>query len=238
MDYSVFSMLCNKAGTTPTALALKLGLSKGNTSSWKKGGNPSAEILIKLADELNCTTDLLLGREKNSSAKLSINEMELLNIYNSLAPNDKIRVIERAQTLRDLSVNTSTNADSTPIISIKHSLYMVSAGTGYELYEGDNWDEIEVPDTAEARNADFCLTISGDSMEPRYHNGDIVLVKHCSVIDENEIGIFRIENKGYIKRYGLDRLISLNSNYDDILFSDYEPDDIQCLGLVIGCVKI
>lgn len=226
-------MLCDKKGTTPTAVALKLGLSKGNTSSWKKGGNPSADILMKLADELNCTTDLLLGRAEKDPTNFENDEIELLEIYKKLNSKDKIRIIERAQTLYEIASEKSESA-YTPIISIRHSLYMVSAGTGYELDVGDNWDEIEVPDTPTARKADFCLTISGDSMEPRFHNGDIVLVKHCNAIDENEIGIFRIENKGYIKRYGLDRLISLNSKYDDILFSDYDSQDIQCLGLVIG----
>ena len=233
MDYSVFSMLCDKKGTTPTAVALKLGLSKGNTSSWKKGGNPNADILMKLADELNCTTDLLLGRAEKDPTNFENDEIELLEIYKKLNSKDKIRIIERAQTLYEIASEKSESA-YTPIISIRHSLYMVSAGTGYELDAGDSWDEIEVPDTPTARKADFCLTISGDSMEPRYHNGDIVLVKHCNAIDENEIGIFRIENKGYIKRYGLDRLISLNPKYDDILFSDYDSQDIQCLGLVIG----
>ena len=226
-------MLCDKKGTTPTAVALKLGLSKGNTSSWKKGGNPSADILMKLADELNCTTDLLLGRAEKEPANLENDEIELLEIYKKLNSKDKIRIIERAQTLYEIAAEKSESA-YTPIISLRHSLYMVSAGTGYELDAGDSWDEIEVPDTPMARKADFCLTISGDSMEPRYHNGDIVLVRHCNAIDENEIGIFRIENKGYIKRYGLDRLISLNPKYDDILFSDYDSQDIQCLGLVIG----
>lgn len=226
-------MLCDKKGTTPTAVALKLGLSKGNTSSWKKGGNPSADILMKLADELNCTTDLLLGRAEKDPTNFENDEIELLEIYKKLNSKDKIRIIERAQTLYEIASEKSESA-YTPIISIRHSLYMVSAGTGYELDAGDSWDEIEVPDTPTARKADFCLTISGDSMEPRYHNGDIVLVKHCNAIDENEIGIFRIENKGYIKRYGLDRLISLNPKYDDILFSDYDSQDIQCLGLVIG----
>lgn len=226
-------MLCDKKGTTPTAVALKLGLSKGNTSSWKKGGNPSADILMKLADELNCTTDLLLGRVEKEPTNLENDEIELLEIYKKLNSKDKIRIIERAQTLYEIAAEKSESA-YTPIISLRHSLYMVSAGTGYELDAGDSWDEIEVPDTPTARKADFCLTISGDSMEPRYHNGDIVLVRHCNAIDENEIGIFRIENKGYIKRYGLDRLISLNPKYDDILFSDYDSQDIQCLGLVIG----
>lgn len=82
MDYSAFNALCTQNGTTPTALALKLGLSKGNTSSWKKGGNPSADILIKLADELNCTVDVLLGRKENSPAEqLTADEQRLLTYY-------------------------------------------------------------------------------------------------------------------------------------------------------------
>ena len=63
MDYIAFDRPCKEKGITATALALKLGLSKGNTSSWEKGGNPSAEVLMKLADELNCTVDALLGRQ-------------------------------------------------------------------------------------------------------------------------------------------------------------------------------
>lgn len=65
MDYLFLEKKCRECGTTPTALSLKLGLSKGNTSNWKKGGNPSAEILVKLADELDCTVDNLLGRSNN-----------------------------------------------------------------------------------------------------------------------------------------------------------------------------
>ncbi len=62
MDYLLFEKLCKEQGTSPYALSQKLGLSKGNTSNWKNGGNPSVEVLCKLADELNCTTDSLLGR--------------------------------------------------------------------------------------------------------------------------------------------------------------------------------
>ncbi len=69
MNYSLFEKLCKDKGTTPTALSKKLGLSKGNTSNWKNGGNPSVDILCKLADELNCTTDELLGRESSSTPK-------------------------------------------------------------------------------------------------------------------------------------------------------------------------
>lgn len=65
MNYLLFEKLCKDKGTTPTAISKKLGLSKGNTSNWKNGGNPSVDILCRLADELNCTTDDLLGRDNN-----------------------------------------------------------------------------------------------------------------------------------------------------------------------------
>ena len=61
MNYVAFKKACKGKGTTPTALSLKLGLKKGNATSWKNGGNPSVEILIKLAVELDCSTDYLLG---------------------------------------------------------------------------------------------------------------------------------------------------------------------------------
>lgn len=235
MDYSVFSMLCAKNGTTPTAVALKLGLSKGNTSSWKKGGNPSADILMKLADELNCTTDLLLGRNENNSNNLEDDEIELLKYYKQLPEKEKIRLVSRAEAIADMYAEAAPKPVQ-PMIAIKHSMYKVSAGTGQRLSDSDDWDEIEIPDTPEARRADFCLTIYGNSMEPVYYDGDIVLVKQQNAVERGQIGIFIIEGSGYIKKFGGDRLISLNDQYDDIMFSDYDPDDIRCSGLVIGRV--
>ena len=56
-------------------------------------------------------------------------------------------------------------------------------------------------------------------MEPEYANGDIVLVN----------------NIGYIKKLGTDRLISINPEYDDIYFE--EGQDFRCKGLVIGTLE-
>ena len=65
MNYDKFNSLCKLKGTSPTALTLKLGLSKGNASSWKKGGNPSVDILIKIAKKLDCSIDYLLDLTDN-----------------------------------------------------------------------------------------------------------------------------------------------------------------------------
>lgn len=101
MDYVIFSELCRKKNTTPTALTLKLGLSKGNANSWKKGGNPSVEVLIKLADELNCTVDLLLGRHESSSLtdNLSENELEMLEVFQKFNDREQIKLIGKLEEL-------------------------------------------------------------------------------------------------------------------------------------------
>ena len=67
-----------------------------------------------------------------------------------------------------------------------------------------------------------------------YHEGEIVLVKEQPQVELGEIGIFIINDEGFIKKYGGDRLISLNDDYDDIMFS--EDDYIKCCGKVIGRV--
>lgn len=100
MNYAALDKLCQEHGTTPTALALKLGLSKGNTTSWKKGGNPSVEVLLQLSDELNCTTDYLLtGKEKSPKSDLSDLELEALKKFKQLSDVDKGRILDRMETI-------------------------------------------------------------------------------------------------------------------------------------------
>lgn len=64
MDYLRLEELCREKNISTSKLAEMVGVSKGNTSTWKKGGNPSLEVLCKMADALDCTIDYLLGNEK------------------------------------------------------------------------------------------------------------------------------------------------------------------------------
>ncbi len=107
MNYAVLEKICQEKGTTPTALALKLGLSKGNTTSWKKGGNPSVEVLLQLSDELNCTTDYLLtGKEKSPPSELTEDKQRLIYMYDLL--ND----MEKGEILGILSEKTKERAET------------------------------------------------------------------------------------------------------------------------------
>lgn len=231
----IIKRLSNERGISIKTLEQTVGLGNGTIGKWSRQ-SPSCDKLKLVADYLSVSLDYLItGKEKSPS--LEDDEQELLNYYKKLPDREQVKLISRAETLSEIyAEQVKVEEPEEHTIEIRHSFYKVSAGTGYELGDNDQWDTIKVPDTLEARKADFALTISGDSMKPVYYNGDVVLIKSQPEIDSGEIGIFIIENAGYIKKYGVDRLISLNAEYDDIMFSDYDPNDIRCVGLVIGRV--
>lgn len=216
-------------------LARFVGVKNNTVNDWiNKGTSPKIENLYRIAEFFDISFDNLFTNAETSSNSLSEDEVELLKYYNQLPVNEKNRLIGRAEAMAEMYAEATPEPVPTMIV-IKHSVYSVSAGTG-DMLDTDEWDTIDVPDSPEARKADFCLTIHGNSMEPVYYNGDIVLVKEQQSVEKGQIGIFIIEGCGYIKKFGGDRLISLNEEYDDILLSDYDPEDIRCSGLVIGRV--
>lgn len=252
MDYVAFDKLCKENGTTATAIALKLGLSKGNTSSWKKGGNPSAETLIKIADELNCTVDVLLGRNCPAPAPfLNDDETSLIENFNKLSDKDKGKVLERAETLAELAAERAAEQEKE---QKKEQSHMVSkclplndtcsityydraacAGTGLYLDEAIA-EKLTVRSTPEAQQADYAIPISGDSMEDEFHNDDIVLVESCPCVRKGEVGIFLIDGDACIKEYGGRFLMSYNPKYDPIDLSKHES--AVCLGKVLGIAEV
>ena len=110
----------------------------------------------------------------------------------------------------------------------------VSAGVGVYLDEAEA-ESINIPDNEKTAEADYALRISGNSMEPKYRDGDILLVRNADSIDVGELGIFLLDGCGFFKVFGGDRLLSLNPNYGPILLKDFA--DVQCKGQVVGKLK-
>lgn len=110
----------------------------------------------------------------------------------------------------------------------------VSAGTGVYLETGTS-EDISIPDTVKTQAADYALRIKGNSMEPKYHDGDILLIQNTDQVEIGELGIFVLDGEGYFKRFGGDRLISLNPDYGDIMLKDFA--NAECTGRVIGKLR-
>lgn len=159
------------------------------------------------------------------------------NPFSLLTPlneEGRVKLTEYAELLR-----LSHKYDKTePILlntrKIKQFRLMASAGTGNFL-DSDDYDLIEVGDEVPL-NADFGIKLSGDSMEPRYVNHQVVWVHQQSTLQNGEIGIFCINEHAYCKKLQNDAegtfLISLNSKYEPIKVTD--NDEFTIFGKVIG----
>ena len=110
----------------------------------------------------------------------------------------------------------------------------VSAGSGMYL-DDSTAERVSVSSNSKTMEADYALRISGNSMEPKYHNGDILLVQNTESLEVGEAGIFLLDGNGFFKIFGGDRLISLNPDYGPIMLKDFS--DIQCRGRVIGRLR-
>lgn len=92
-------------------LAQKIGITKSMLSKYENNINiPKSDILSQIADVLETTTDYLLCRTDDNSplqkSRQSIDmddyQVKLYNLTNELNTLNKVRVMERANTLFDL----------------------------------------------------------------------------------------------------------------------------------------
>lgn len=105
--------------------------------------------------------------------------------------------------------------------------FPVSAGTG-EFLDESTATILNLP-SPPPRGTDYILRIAGDSMTPLFDDGDYVYVKRCETLFYGEIGIFIADGNVYMKKYERNGLVSLNSKYPVLKFSD----GVRCLGKVL-----
>ena len=199
-------------------------------SAWEMGvSKPDCERLSAICTALGVTPDMLLGFESDSATPT---EMIAVRKYRMLDERGKTVVDTVLNTEYDIALEAQ-NKKKKRVIRIDYYAMPVSAGTGTFL-DSEEADDLYVPECAEAEEADFVLSVSGDSMEPTFYDGDKIYVCKQDAIDIGDIGIFIINGDAYVKELGNGKLISHNEKYKPIpLKSD---DSIFCCGRVLGVV--
>ncbi|MCQ9626877.1 helix-turn-helix domain-containing protein [Cetobacterium somerae] len=135
------------------------------------------------------------------------------------------------------SIHTFKTSDKTKKIPILSS---VSAGVGI-FGEEIPVDWLELPE-AIAKKADYASFVSGDSMEPKITSGDLLLIEKTDVLENGDIGVFKIGEDIVCKKFKSNpiireiTLISLNPKYKSILIdNDYcKNNEFNILGKVVG----
>ena len=85
MFWERFFNICTENKQTPNYVCSQLGLSTATATHWKRGAMPKADIVIKIANYFNCSTDYLLGKSdifiSNDNNELSEKEKKLIAAY-------------------------------------------------------------------------------------------------------------------------------------------------------------
>ncbi|MBE6860055.1 MAG: helix-turn-helix transcriptional regulator [Ruminococcus sp.] len=189
---------------------------------------PSEENIKKIMCALECDANYLFETSKTNEPDISSAERVLIKKYRNLDEYGK-RLVSEAVDIEHERCQAQKKLPT--FIFRKLSENKASAGFGFNLNNPDEWREIEVVDTNEARRADFAVEVDGDSMEPTLHSGDIVYIVIEKNIPVGQLGLFIQNNNGYIKEAGSDCLISHNKKYSNIY---PQSGNIECIGKVIG----
>jgi transcriptional regulator with XRE-family HTH domain len=194
------------------------------------------ENLVKLADFYGVSTDYLLGRTDikamagTSPAEqldVTVTEQEMIERYTQLPEEWRLIFLDIIKKLA--GVPDDAVLDTRPVIVFTRCHRMkASAGAGFDLENDDEWREVRIYDCPEAYQADFAVEVDGASMEPDYHDGDIVFVKLSEDVPVGAVGLFIHDGKGYIKERGEKCLISRNPEYENIC------GECRTVGAVIG----
>ena len=210
-------------------LALKLEyydiFVKPNTvSAWESGLSiPNSKQLLAICEILNIYDIYTEFVSPNP-----INPFRNLNETGVAKVMDYIHLLEKSGEYK--------TADIIPIHILRERKVFyttVSAGTGSFL-DGEDYEMYTSPDIPE--EASFGVYVSGDSMEPRYHNEELIWIEQKEQLEDGEIGIFYLDGNAYVKKFQNNGngtyLVSLNKKYNPIPVT--ENNSFKIFGRVLS----
>lgn len=219
------------AGLNQPQLASIVGVTKNSVTNWESGiRRPDLGILKKICAALHVSADELLGIAQYDK-RPSEQEMWILSCYRGLSKHDRLLLDALIDKMHEDSFEEFRRTYKNRFLHRAANPLRVCAGTGADLSGGGAMGKILMRNTDETYACDEVITITGDSMEPAYHNGDRILIEHTDSVNPDEIGVFVVAGEGVIKVYQEDGLYPLNPAYQVIRPS--EDDNARCVGRVI-----
>ena len=204
---------------TQKEIADRLGISYQAYSAWERGvKEPSKEKVKRLEQILRVP-------------KGYFTEIEIVRLYNTLSNKGKNQVLEYTRKL--------VQEESRKIVTVSENLYeyhvyeKMSAGIGASVYDDRNYDTVYFN---EELAHDFASWVSGDSMEPKYQNGSVALIRETGFDYDGAVyavvwNFQTFIKKVYREKEGL-RLVSINKDYKDI-YIPYDENP-RIVGKIVG----
>lgn len=112
--------ICNEQGTSPTKVVVELGYSNSKVNMWNNGSLPKAEMLVKLAEKLNCSVMDFFKTEDEWETPSEVrpaneDEEDILRVYRSLSRRSKhefMSMVYTFETQEELAGDTENTQTS------------------------------------------------------------------------------------------------------------------------------
>ena len=228
------------AGFTQDELAKRLNTTKQTISRYEKGDRKAnQDMLFELCDIFGVSIDDFFPSQNESSQPSTTSPIQ--SIYDKLEPPGQRKVITYAEKLRDeqekrrKAKKSEVSEKVVQLYGYDYYDHAASAGTGQYLNDV-RVERIELPVDVDA---DFVIPIKGDSMEPDYHDGDLVFIQTSVDLNDGVIGVFNYNGEAYIKQLVIDTeqsyLHSLNPDYKDMPITP--ETDFRIIGEVVDLYR-
>ena len=232
----------------------QLGVKMGRSalSQYVTGkSKPDDKKLYLLSKTLGVSEAWLMGYDvekkrvpDNERNSISNEQPEILPIYNKLEKPRQEKVLsyakdqlEEQESSNIISIFDKSQDDENYITDYVEGL--VAAGHG--TFQEDNLHmEVRLRSEDVPEDYDTIAKVAGDSMEPMIEDNDLLFIRVTSQVDINDIGIFQINGKNFVKKLKRDYnggwyLQSLNNSYEEIHLT--EDDDIRTIGEVVSVYR-
>ena len=223
---------------TQKKLAELTGFKQNTISNHENGNRQLDEGDIRIyAQALGVSPQYLFDLSKPTSVDST---PQIQTIYDQLHQPRQAKVLNYAER----QLNEQKNEEETKINEVSEVIQLysydyydhpVSAGTDQYLNDV-RVERIELPVDIDA---DFVIPIKGDSMEPDYHDGDLVFIQTSVDLNDGVIGVFNYNGDAYIKQLVIDKdqayLHSLNPAYKDMPITP--ETDFRIIGEVVDLYR-
>lgn len=220
-----------KSGTVK-AFSKDIGLAYTTVRSILERGvlNAKVENVIKICKGLNIKPENLMDLDETIIS-------ESVTTLIKLTPSRQHNVLDYAKHQLELQNNTKDNIvdfnDYKDNKVNEASVYgYVSAGTGEQIF---NEPQFTVTVKGDVPIHDLALQVNGNSMEPMFHDKEVIFIEKTHEIKNGQIGVFIIDGEAYVKKVYVEEnrltLVSLNKEYPDLHF--YENQSVELVGKVI-----
>ncbi len=232
--------LRTEANLTQEELGNKVGLKRAAINKYEKGNveNMKRSVVEKMSFIFNVSPSYLMALDNN----LTENIPNITTIYSELNQPRQKKVYSYAeqqlseqkqeQQSNVISFDNSSNDDQ--LTSFNWCGY-VSAGTGEFLDGNERKSIIQLPKSDIPQNADFAVTVNGDSMKPVFKNHETIFVEKTTDLLSGSIGIIIVDGEAFVKKIYIHddciTLVSLNPTYKDKVIKDAQS--IKVIGRVI-----